>query len=97
MIKTLCHHTHVLRYKQFVCMSNVSKITCRRFWIDKKLSEFNGDFIKNYDQNSDKGYFAEVDDEYPKRKFDVHKDLPFWPERKKIKKCSKLVSNIQDK
>ena len=73
------------------------KLPAEGFEQIKKLSEFNEDLIKNYDQNSDKGYFAEVDVEYLKKKFNVHKDLPFWPERKKIKKCGKLVSNIQDK
>ena len=65
-------------------------------WI-KKLSEFNEDFIKGYDENSDKGYFLEVDVEYPKKLFNLHRDLPFLPERKKIKLCNKLVCNIQDK
>ena len=31
------------------------------------LSEFNEDFIKNYDENSDVGYFLEVDVEYQKK------------------------------
>ena len=65
-------------------------------WI-KKLSKFNEDFIKNYDENSDKGYFLEVDVEYPKNLFNLHCDLPFLPERKKIKKCKKLVCNIHNK
>ena len=34
-------------------------------WI-KKLSKFNESFIKDYDENSNKGYFLEVDVEYPK-------------------------------
>ena len=34
-------------------------------WI-KKLSEFNEDFMKNYDENSNKEYFLEVDAEYSK-------------------------------
>ena len=29
-------------------------------WV-KNLSKFNEDFIKTYDENSDKGYFLEVD------------------------------------
>ena len=29
-------------------------------WVEN-LSKFNEDFIKNYDENSDKGYFLEVD------------------------------------
>ena len=34
-------------------------------WV-KKLSKFDEHFIKNYDENSDKRYFLEVDAEYPK-------------------------------
>ena len=88
-------------------MNNVSKIACKRLLMVKRLSEcnsieFSEPFIKNYDENSDKGYFLEVDVEYPKKLFNgvalnLHEDLPFLPERKKIKKCNKLVCNIQDK
>ena len=36
-------------------------------WVEEeKLSKFNEDFIKNYDENSDTGYFFGVDVEYPK-------------------------------
>ena len=49
----------------------------------KKLSKFNEDFIKNYDKNSNKAQFLEVDIDYPKELFNHHKDLPFLPERKK--------------
>ena len=54
-------------------------------WV-KDLSKFNDSFMKNYDENSGKGYFLEVDVEYPKKLFNLHRDLPFLPERKKIKK-----------
>ena len=70
-------------------------------WI-KKLCKFNEhssaeDFIKNYDQNNNKEYIHEVDVEYPKNLFNLHKDLPFLGERKKIEKCKKLVCSIHNK
>ena len=65
-------------------------------WV-KTLFKFDEDFITNYDENSNKGYILEVDVEYPKNLFKLHKDLAFLAERKKIGKCKKLVCNINDK
>ena len=66
-------------------------------WVkQKKLSEFNEDFIKNYDENSKKRYFLEVDIDYPKELFNLHKDLPFLPERKKVEKVEKLICSIEN-
>ena len=37
-------------------------------WVEKlKLARFNERFIKNYNENSDRGYFLEVDVNYPKK------------------------------
>ena len=65
-------------------------------WI-KKLSKFDEDFIKDYNENGNKGYIFEVDAEYPKKFFNLLSDLPFLVERNKIYECNKLVCNIHDK
>ena len=65
-------------------------------WI-KKSFKFNEDFIKKYDENIYKGYFLEVDVEYPKNLYNLNSDLPFLPERLKTEKCNKLVCNVYDK
>ena len=44
-----------------------------------------------------KGYILEVDVEYPKKLFNLHIDLPFLAERKKIEKFNKLVCSIHVK
>ena len=81
-------------------MGNVSKITSNDFkWVKKeKVSKFNEDFIRNYNENGNTGYFLEVDiDYYPKELFNLHKDLPFLPEIKKVNKVEKLTCSIENK
>ena len=62
-----------------------------------------GQCLKNYPcivlngENSNTGYFLELDVEYPKTLFNSHKDLPFLPERKKVEKVEKLICSIEDK
>ena len=53
-------------------------------WVEK-LSRFNEIFIKNYNENSNIGYFLGVDIDYQKELFNLHKDLPFLPKRTKSK------------
>ena len=77
--------------------------TSQKFLVDgckwkNNMLEFNKkDWIKNYDDDSDKGYILQVDLKYPKNLHDLHSDLPFLPERIKINKCNQLVCNIYDK
>ena len=63
----------------------------------KNLSKFNERFIKDYNENSNRGYFLEVDVEYPKNLFSSHKDLAYLPERKQLRKVEKLVCSVEDK
>ena len=66
-------------------------------WYNDHLSDFNEDFIRNYNENSDEGYFPEIDIEYPQQLWSSNKDLPFLPERRRIEKVEKLVCSIEDK
>ena len=72
---------------------------CLQMDLNEKIYilKFNEDFIKNYDEDSNKGYILEVDVEYPKDFHHLHSDLPFLPERMKINKCIILVCNQYDK
>ena len=60
-------------------------------------SQFNEDFIKNYNGESDEGCFLEVNVQYLEKLHELHNDLPFLPERIKIEKVKKLVANLHDK
>ena len=75
------------------------KLPVRNFkWIEKgDISKFNEAFIKNYDEDSDKGYILEVDVKYPEKSCMLHSDLGFLPERMKINKCTKITCTIQNK
>ena len=61
------------------------------------LSRFNERFIKSYYENSNKGYFFEVDVEHPKKLLGFHNNLPFLSKRKKLENVEKLVCSIENK
>ena len=61
MIKTWNHHTLCIRCKNLYGWAMSQKLPVNCFeWVEK-LSQFNEGFIKNYDENSDKGYILKVD------------------------------------
>ena len=65
-------------------------------WI-KDTFQFNEDFIKNYHEESDEGYFLEVDIQRLEKLHELHKDLLFLPEIKKIEKVEKRLANLNNK
>ena len=62
-------------------------------WVED-TSQFNKDFIKSYNEETDERYFLEVDVQYPEKLHNLHNDLPFLPERIKIEKIEKLVDDL---
>ena len=65
-------------------------------WIED-TSQFNEDFIKNYNEESDEGYFFEIGVQYLEKLHQLHNYLPVLPQRMKIGKAEKLVVNLHDK
>ena len=65
-------------------------------WI-KDTSQFNEDFIKNYNEESAEGYFLEVDVQYLEKLYKIRNELSFLPQRMKIEKVERLVANLHDK
>ena len=64
-------------------------------WVEE-TSHFNEDFIKSYNEETDKEYFLEVDFQHPEKLHELHNDLPFLPERMKTEKVEKLLANLHD-
>ena len=78
-------------------MTMSQKLPVNGFKWKKSIHKFYEEFMKNYHEDSNEGYILEVDVEYPKNVLNLHGDLPFLAERKKIKKCNKLFCSINDK
>ena len=75
----------------------LQKLPVNKFeWIED-TSQFNENFLQKYSEESDEGYFLEVDVQYSKNLHKLLNDLPFLPERMKIEKVGKLVTNLHDK
>ena len=65
--------------------------------MEKRYFKFNEDFIKNYNEENDEGYFIEVDVQYLEKLYELHNDLVCLAERMKLVKIEKLLTNLHDK
>ena len=92
-----------LSYIQYWDVNNLygrvmsQKLPVNNFQRIKDTSQFNEDFIKNYNEEKDERYFLEVYVQYLKNLHELHNDLPFLHEGMKIEKVEKLVANLFDK
>ena len=73
------------------------KLPVNNFECIKDTSQFNEFFIKSHNAANDEKYFFDVDVQYPQKLDDLHIDLPFLPERMKIKQVKKLAANLHNK
>ena len=46
-------------------------------WVEN-TSQFSKNFIENYNEDKDEGYFLEVDVQYPRKLHELHNNLPFF-------------------
>ena len=58
----------------------------------ENTSQFSKDFIKSYNEDSNKGSFLEDDVQYPEKLNDLHNDLLLLPKKMKVEKVEKLVA-----
>ena len=81
-------------------MGNVIKVSSKSFlnpeWI-KDTSKFNADCTESYNEESEEEYFLKVDVQYTEILHEFHNDLPFLPERTKIEKVKKHITNLNHK
>ena len=54
------------------------KLAVNTFEWKEVTTQFNEDFTKNFKEESDEGYFLEVDVQYPEKLHELHNNLPFW-------------------
>ena len=62
----------------------LQKFPVNNFEWMKDTFQFNEDFRKNFDEESDDWYFLEVDVQYFEKLHEVQNDLPFLPKKMKF-------------
>ena len=91
------------RYLQYWDVNNLygwamsQKLSIKNFKCVKGICKFDESFIKSYNEESNKGYFLEVNVQYPENLHNLHSDLFFMSEIMIIEKREKHVVNLYDK
>ena len=65
--------------------------------MDRLASQFIKDFIRNYNEDGDLGYFHDVADQYPEELYELHNNYPLLTQRMKIGNAEKLLAKFYDK
>ena len=89
----ICHKIHQYAKANKSMWKIMIKIKNQVGW---RFSEFDEGFISSYNEESDEGYFLEVDVQYHE-KFHEQNDLQFLAEGMKIEKVEKFVVNYMIK
>ena len=90
-------------YLQYCDVNNLygwailQKLPVNNFHWLKDTYQFNENFIRNYNGESDEGYLLEIDTKYLEKLHEIHNHLPFLPGRMKLEKIEKLVGYMHDK
>ena len=58
-------------------------------FFNNDMNKFNKDFIKSYNEESNEGYFLEVDIQYPEKLQELYNDLPLLLEKMKFENFEK--------
>ena len=89
-------YIHYLDTNNLYGMAMCEKLPVKGFkWMDD-ISIINEEFVKSKKKIS-KGYILKVDVDYPNELQDLHRDLPFLPERLVVNNTKKLICNLQNK
>ena len=73
------------------------KLPVNNFELIKGTFQFDEDFIKNYNEESDKGCFLEEKLQCVEKWHEFHNGVPSLSETMKIGKVEKLVTDLLDK
>ena len=73
------------------------KLSVNNFVWMEDSSQFNEDFIKNYNEKNDEEYFLEFDVQYLQNLLELHNDLPFLPDKMKVEKVKSFIASLHNK